>query len=439
MPIRRITQEDKNQILALDKVIFATMDDGWTEKDFKAYFNSENCFIYHEEGKPQSIIGYIFANRLKDHTYVSNIGVRKEFEGQGIGKELMKVAMMQEFKNANLRPFSMRLQVRVDNDRAIGLYKGLGFTESSRDDAWIQMEAQKLPRKFVPYTSLSIFDVSRDTKPKPLQKAKELTFTHYKIDYSHPLGSGVFGTVYPLVQRPENEKGFFSYWFPYVYDWIYRPNPNDSKPTDYCVKVSKTSLRMVYENPTHPFRFRLPWHSFFEAAKEEKTHQVLEKNGMTNIRFFKSPSVYAQIKTRVKGRTLHQNIENGAFTGQEGFRQRKSFVTLLRLIKNPKFTFWDINESNIMYDEANQQWEIVDGIFNEIEDTKLEKRKDNLQFFLDNLLQSNASDETRHWLKALSEKARLDSDYTENDDESIRSLINRETSNQYAYNYKRAH
>jgi ribosomal protein S18 acetylase RimI-like enzyme len=435
MPIRRITQEDKKQILALDKVIFATMDDGWTEKDFKAYFNSESCFIYHEEGKPERVIGYIFANRLKDHTYISNIGVSKEYEGQGIGKELMKMVMMQESIYSKQRSFSVKLQVRVDNDRAIGFYRGLGFSESSKDVEWIQMEAKKLPRQFIPYTPLSIFDVPKVAKTKQ-EEAKKLTFTDYKIDYSHPLGSGVFGTVYPLVQRPENEKGFFSYWFPYVYDWIYRPSPSDSKPSDYCVKVAKTSLRMVYENPTHPFRFKLPWHSLFEAAKEEKTHRVLEKNGMTNIRFFKSPSLYAQIKTRVKGRTLHQNIEDGTFTSQEGYKQRKSFVAFLRLIKNPKFTFWDINESNIMYDEPNQQWEIVDGIFNEVDDTKLEKRKDNLQFFLDNVLQSNASDETRHWLKALSEKARLDSDYTESDDESIRSSIDMGRSSQPTYNYR---
>ncbi|WED43365.1 hypothetical protein [Legionella cardiaca] len=248
---------------------------------------------------------------------------------------------------------------------------------------------------------------------------KSMSFADYKIDYSRPLGEGVFGTVYPVVPRPENEKGIFSYLFPYVYDWLFRSGSFGTEPGQYCVKIAKTSLRMIYENPSHPFRFKLPWHSFFEAAKEKNTNQVLQKNGMTNIRFFKTNSFYAQFKTRVNGRTLHHYLEDETFISPDAFILRKSFVDFMRSINHPKFTFWDIHEYNLMYDELNQQWEIVDGIFNEVGETTGEKQKDNLNFFLANLLQSTVSHEVNYWLESLANFAREQTEYTKSDDQAI--------------------
>ncbi|MDI9818299.1 MULTISPECIES: hypothetical protein [unclassified Legionella] len=250
-----------------------------------------------------------------------------------------------------------------------------------------------------------------------------MSFKDYKIDYNHCLGSGVFGTVYAVFPRPENEKGFFSYWFPYAYDYIFRDSSSEEKSTQYCVKISKTAIRMVYENPLHPFRFKLPWHSLFEAKKEEHTNQVLQKNGLSNICFFKTNSFYSQFKTRVIGKTLHDYIDSGELFNIDHFELRKKLVNFMRLINNPKFTFWEIHENNLMYDEQNQQWEIVDGIFNEISDTTLEKHGDNINFFLEHLLQSNVTDETKNWLKTLSDIARCEKEYTIRIDESIREQM----------------
>ncbi|KTD25419.1 Uncharacterised protein [Legionella lansingensis] len=259
-----------------------------------------------------------------------------------------------------------------------------------------------------------------------------MSFLDYKIDYNKCLGSGVFGTVYEVVPRPENEKGFFSYWFPYAYDYLFRVGPIDREPSQYCVKISKTALRIVYENPNHPFRYRLAWHSLFEAAKEEKTNGVLRKYSLSNICFFKTNSIYSQFKTQVHGKTLHDYIEKGIFVSSEQFMLRKSFVDFLHKIKNPKFTFWELHENNLMYDEQNNCWEIVDGIFNEIDDTNIEKRKDNLRFFLDHLLQSSASKEVHYWLEALVENAYNDDVYTEKQDEEIRQSIESNSVNSFS-------
>jgi len=75
-----------------------------------------------------------------------------------------------------------------------------------------------------------------------------------------------------------------------------------------------------------------------------------------------------------------------------------------------------------MYDEKRNQWEIVDGIFNEIGETKIEKREDNLDFFLKHLLESSVSTETKYWLESLSKFAREEKEYLTSDDESIRQV-----------------
>jgi len=177
--------------------------------------------------------------------------------------------------------------------------------------------------------------------------SESMSFSDYKIDYNYCLGSGVFGTVYAVVPRPENEKGFLSYWFPYSYDYIFRATPSNQKTYQYCVKISKTSFKLLFENPNHPFRFRLPWHSLFEFEKEEKTNHVLRKNGMSNLRFFKTSSFYSQFKTLVQGGTLHHYLQGEIFISPDQFLLRKSFVEFMRLIKNPKFTFWEIHGKNM--------------------------------------------------------------------------------------------
>lgn len=39
------------------------------------------------------------------------------------------------------------------------------------------------------------------------QLNKKMSFYDYKINYNHFLGSGAYGEVYGVIERPENEKG----------------------------------------------------------------------------------------------------------------------------------------------------------------------------------------------------------------------------------------
>lgn len=190
MPIRLLTKTDKEQILALDKSIFGEIDGGWTSRDFNAYFSPGSCYVFHEEGDANQVIGYIFASQYNSHTYISNIGIQKEYEGQGIGKELMKMVMLNEFEDSKKRPFSVKLQVREDNERALNFYQRLGFVENYRGNSWIQMESKTLPKQFRIQTPAPIIDM----KPKRSEEYESPTSIYsFSFQLLASLGTAAVG------------------------------------------------------------------------------------------------------------------------------------------------------------------------------------------------------------------------------------------------------
>lgn len=145
MPTRLMTTSDKNKILALDEAIFGSIDGGWKGDDFDYYYSPDSCYVYYEEEQPDEPIGYIFGRQQQHATRISNFAVKKEHEGRGIGKELMKLVMLKELDRAADNSFSVTLQVAVGNERALRFYENLGYGRKYQHDGWIEMEATEFP------------------------------------------------------------------------------------------------------------------------------------------------------------------------------------------------------------------------------------------------------------------------------------------------------
>ena len=189
-------------------------------------------------------------------------------------------------------------------------------------------------------------------------KLEENTLSHedspslveYKIDYDNELGQGVYGRVYGVVKRPEAEKNFVSFWFPYQYDYWFRLSSSEKEETKWCVKISKNYFDGSADIQS----------TSLEKSRQYRSNQILRKYRVTNVVFPETYEYRAQFKSLVKGKTLDYYLFNKHFEDPKNYPLRKAYVSFIWKIMNVPLIIDDLHLCNIMYDEDSQQIEIVD-------------------------------------------------------------------------------
>lgn len=79
-------------------------------------------YVAHSGGE---VIGYAGAWLVIDEAHVTNVAVRQDFRGKGIGRALME-RLIQLCADSGMT--KMSLEVRMSNAAAQNLYRSLGFT-----------------------------------------------------------------------------------------------------------------------------------------------------------------------------------------------------------------------------------------------------------------------------------------------------------------------
>ena len=145
--LRRMTLSDVPAVHRLEQAIFSMP---WSEKDF-VYEMTENkvarYLVIEEAGEITAFAG---AHIILDQAHVTNIAVRQDCRGRGLGR-MITYALMQYA--SNLGAEYLTLEVRQSNATAQNLYKSLGFVkvnvrkryyEDTGEDAWL-MVCDQLP------------------------------------------------------------------------------------------------------------------------------------------------------------------------------------------------------------------------------------------------------------------------------------------------------
>lgn len=145
--LRRMTLLDVPAVHRLEEAIFSMP---WSEKDF-VYEMTENkvarYLVIEETGDIKAFAG---AHIILDQAHVTNIAVRQDCRGRGLGR-MITYALMQYA--SNLGAEYLTLEVRQSNVTAQNLYKSLGFVkvnvrkryyEDTGEDAWL-MVCDQLP------------------------------------------------------------------------------------------------------------------------------------------------------------------------------------------------------------------------------------------------------------------------------------------------------
>ena len=145
--LRRMTISDVAAVHRLEEAIFSMP---WSEKDF-VYEMTENkvarYLVIEEAGE---IIAFAGAHIILDQAHVTNIAVRQDCRGRGLGRMITRALMQYA---SNLGAEYLTLEVRQNNATAQNLYKSLGFVkvnvrkryyEDTGEDAWL-MVCDQLP------------------------------------------------------------------------------------------------------------------------------------------------------------------------------------------------------------------------------------------------------------------------------------------------------
>ena len=122
--IRNAREDDIPSIMEIENTVFF---DPWPE----AFFREEilespysDCFIYEEEGE---IIAYGFLIKMFEQGDISNIAVKKEYQGKGFGQKMLEYLI----KSAAADGVEyLHLEVRPSNLPAHRLYQKYGFIQS---------------------------------------------------------------------------------------------------------------------------------------------------------------------------------------------------------------------------------------------------------------------------------------------------------------------
>ena len=123
MKIRPASSEDLTAILTIEQL---TNKAPWTEQQFLSSIEVGHYSVVLEDNK--CILGFAIYSPIIPESHLLNIAISPTFQGQGLGRQLLKKVIMQ---NKLLGVKSLTLEVRVSNYSAIKLYESEGFCKDA--------------------------------------------------------------------------------------------------------------------------------------------------------------------------------------------------------------------------------------------------------------------------------------------------------------------
>ncbi|MGW4490204.1 ribosomal protein S18-alanine N-acetyltransferase [Amycolatopsis sp. NPDC004368] len=126
MKLDRLRRSDAKRCAELEQVLFPG-DDPWSARAFHSELDQGHFYLAARSDDDTELLGYgglaVMGRRGEYEAEIHTIGVMPEAQGQGIGKALLR-ALLDHADEVSAPVF---LEVRTDNDTAVGLYEQHGF------------------------------------------------------------------------------------------------------------------------------------------------------------------------------------------------------------------------------------------------------------------------------------------------------------------------
>lgn len=121
MNVREMIWDDLDQVMVIENENFSVP---WTETGFFTYLMREDALFLVAEDEEENILGYCGVIMVIGEGDITNVSVKKELQGQGIGKALLQELICQTVSRG---VHTLFLEVRESNVAALALYEKQGF------------------------------------------------------------------------------------------------------------------------------------------------------------------------------------------------------------------------------------------------------------------------------------------------------------------------
>ena len=119
--IDRMREEDIPLVQAIEREIFLTP---WPRNAYHRELSQNRQASYIVLRRDEDLVAYGGLWKVGDEAHVTTVGVRRQDQGQGLGRALFAALVLRSF---TLGARWITLEVRVSNGHAIRLYEGFGF------------------------------------------------------------------------------------------------------------------------------------------------------------------------------------------------------------------------------------------------------------------------------------------------------------------------
>ena len=126
LKLRPMTAADIPRVHEIETASFQTP---WSEDSFQGELNNL-CARYSVLTEDGAIVGFAGMWLILDEAHVNNVAVDPAYRGRGYGKLLMRELMRGAYRALEIT--RMTLEVRVSNETALTLYRGMGFSIAGR-------------------------------------------------------------------------------------------------------------------------------------------------------------------------------------------------------------------------------------------------------------------------------------------------------------------
>jgi [ribosomal protein S18]-alanine N-acetyltransferase len=130
--LRAMTLADLAAVMVLEEELFAP--DTWTRAMYRDELSQRDTRHYLVAEDADAVVGYAGLIAYDDEAHVATLGVAAARQGEGIGALLLDALLAE----ADRRSPVVLLEVRAENEVALGLYRRRGFAEIGRRRGYYQ-------------------------------------------------------------------------------------------------------------------------------------------------------------------------------------------------------------------------------------------------------------------------------------------------------------